>query len=203
MQGISERRNLLANALLLLSPGIPCLYYGTEAGLQDTRGKVGPDAETGRLTFVHAGDGKSLEAVKKQDSFQGVASLCALRRSLPALAAGDASPLWTGSEAAGVADGVFAFARGGEGNGTEPVIVVINASEQERVTGTAGNAMKLVSVEGKPLVGQGDKLERVPVAALDVAGTLGTVPEVQWRDGVPQIELRVRPESVNIYRRVR
>ena len=85
----------------------------------------------------------------------------------------------------------------------DPVIVVINASNQERVTGAAGNAMKLVSVAGKPLVTQSDKLERMPVAGLDAAGTSGTIPDVQWRNGVPQIELRVGPESVNIYRRVR
>ena len=203
VQGVSERRNLLANALLLLSPGIPCLYYGTEAGIQDTRGKVGPDAETGRLTFVHAGDGKSFEAMEKQGSFQGVASLCALRRKLPALSAGNASPLWVDSDAVNTDDGVFAFARGGDGDGTDPVIVVINASDQDRVTGTPSNVMKLVSVEGKPLLTPGDKLERVPVAGLDTGNNSGTIPDIHWQDGEPQVDLHVGPESVNVYRRVR
>ena len=200
VQGISERRNLLANALLLLSPGIPCLYYGTEAGLQDSRGTVGPDSETGRLTFVRAGEAAKLEAVEKQRSFQGIAALCALRRALPALTTGDANPLWGASDPTNAGDGVFAFARGGEGDGTDPVIVAVNASEQERVTATPGTAMKLINTAGKPLLSPGDRLERVPIAGVDAVGTLRTIYDVQWRDGVPQIVLPVEAESINIYR---
>ena len=202
VRGISERRNLLANALLLLSPGIPCLYYGTEAGLQDSRGTVGPDSETGRLTLVRAGDAANLPALEKEGSFQGIAALCALRRTLPALTTGSATPLWVDGDGTNAGGGLFAFARGEEGDGMDPVIVVINASGQERVTGNEGRGMKLVSVSGKPLLSAGDRLERVSIAGVDAADAPGTTPEVQWRDGVPQVEWRVRPESVNVYRRV-
>jgi alpha-amylase len=204
VQGVSERRNLLANALLLLSPGIPCLYYGTEAGLQDKQGRAGADAETGRMTFIHAGDIENLASVEKQGSFQGIASLCALRRELPALTAGGTSPLRADGAATNEDDGVFAFARGGDDDRTVPVVVVVvNASGEERATGAPGNAIKLVSATGKPLVAPGDRLERMPIAGLDAPGVLPVVPPVEWREGVPRIALRVGPESVNVYRRVR
>ena len=201
VQGVSERRNLLANALMLLSPGTPCLYYGTEAGLEDPQGKIGTDTETGRLTFVHAGDGKKLEVVEKQASFQGIVALCALRRTLPALTQGNTNRLSVDNDAASTDDGWFAFARGGDA--IDPVIVIVNASDQERAIGTPGNGLKLVSAEGKPLLGRGDRLERLPVSGLDVVGTRFADPAVQWREDVPQIAVRVGPESINLYRCVR
>jgi glycosidase len=50
--GVGERQNLLADALLLTLEGIPCLYYGTEAALEDPAGGTNREGETGRLTFV-------------------------------------------------------------------------------------------------------------------------------------------------------
>ncbi|MGH8047202.1 MAG: alpha-amylase family glycosyl hydrolase, partial [Chthoniobacterales bacterium] len=99
VKGISERRNLLANALLLTSPGIPCLYYGTETGLEDTNGEMNHDSETGRLTFIPAGNTKRLDAMRKSASFKTIAALSALRHELPALVSGEASPLWVDSDA--------------------------------------------------------------------------------------------------------
>jgi glycosidase len=193
---VSERRNQLSNALLLLAPGIPCLYYGTEADLHDTRGKIGDDSETGRLTFVAAGDAKRFTAARESASFKTIAALTELRRKLPALVNGAVSPLWADSDSADADDGVFAFARG---EGSDAVIVVCNASDRERVTGVPGNAMKLVSRSGKPLLQRGEKLARIPLGDRDAAAPF----EPAWKDDVPQAELRIAPESIQIYRILR
>ena len=162
VQGVSAQRNLLANALMLTAPGIPCLYYGTEAALEDTRAKIGDETETGRMTFLPASRAGRLGEVEKSASFEGLAALCALRRQLPALTSGAVSPLWVDSGASEADDGVFAFARG---EGADVVIVAFNASDKERVTGTPDHAMKLVSFAGKPLLIGGEKLEPLPVAS--------------------------------------
>ena len=194
---ISERRNLLANALLLLSPGIPCLYYGTETGLQDTRGHIGPDAETGRLTFVRTGDDKRLAEATRRDDFKGIAALCRLRRELPALAMGPVSVLHPNN------DRVVAFARGGDDSGLEPVIVVVNASAEEMATGAPGTTMKLVTAEGKSLLPPHGQIERASIPELDSEGLpFGPSPEIEWSDNgsIPRVRLQVGPESVNVYR---
>jgi hypothetical protein len=42
---------------------------------------------------------------------------------------------------------------------------------------------------------------RVPIAGLDPEGAAANPPlEVEWKDDFPQVELRVAPESVNLYR---
>ncbi|MGH8045955.1 MAG: hypothetical protein ACREKL_01805, partial [Chthoniobacterales bacterium] len=85
--------------------------------------------------------------------------------------------------------------------GMEPVIVVINASDKERITGTPGHLMKLLSAAGKSLFAQGDKLERVPIAGFD--GDSTSIVELEWKDGLPQVGLPVAPESVSIFRKAR
>ena len=198
VQGMSERRNQLANALLLLAPGIPALYYGTEAGLHDTRGKIGNDSETGRLTFIAAGQGAKFGEVQQSASFQSIAAINGLRRKLPALLSGAVSPLWADSGSADADDGVFAFARG---EGSEALIVVGNASDRERVTGVPGGAMKLVSRTGQPLLHRGEKLARIFIAGLDPAPAAAPLPiEVAWENDLPQAELRIAPESIQLYR---
>jgi glycosidase len=199
VQAISERRNQLANALLLLAPGIPCLYYGSETDLEDARAKVGDETETGRLTFVPRGKTDRLNEARRSHGFKAIAALNALRRELPALVSSAVMSLWSDSSSADSDDGVFAFARGGDG--IEPVLIVFNASNKERVTGIPGQAMYLVSPAGKPLIKRGDKLVRVPIAGLDAEGAAANLPfEVEWKDDFPQVELHVAAESVNLYR---
>ena len=158
--------------------------------------------ETGRLTFVHAGDGQRLAAVEKQGEFPGDCRSVRVATRTAGPHGGNHQPVWVDGDEVGTDDGVFAFARGGN-DGTDAVIVVLNASDRERATGLPGNAIKLVSSDGKPLLAEGDKLVRVPISALDTAGASSIVPEVRWRDGMPQTEFRVGPGSVNIFRRVR
>ncbi|MGI8430784.1 MAG: alpha-amylase family glycosyl hydrolase [Chthoniobacterales bacterium] len=200
VQGISARRNLLANALLLTAPGIPCLYYATETALEDAKGKVGADSETGRLTFVGKDNPATLSAARKNPAFIGIATLAAVRKRLPALTAGKGNPLWTDSSESELDDGIFAFAR--YGAGLDPVIVVINASEKDRSTGTLGHPMSLVTAEGESLLTPGDRLERVPLPGFDTPNDSAEAVEIGWKDDkIPQVLLHIPPESVRIYRR--
>jgi glycosidase len=201
VQTISERRNLLANALMLLAPGIPCLYYGTEAALEDTRAKPGDETETGRITFVPAGKLDQLDAARNAATFRAIAGLCEARRALPALMHGSTSPLWVDSDSSDSDDGILAFARGG-GAGEPFALVVINASEKPRVTAIPGIAMRLISRDGKPLLAPGENLTRVLIRGLDPdSGALAEPIEVRWKNDIPTAALRVAPESVNIFRK--
>ena len=96
---------------------------------------------------------------------------------------------------------MFAFARGGEG--TEPVIVVFNASDKEQTVGGSGGALKLVSTFGSPLFASGDKLERIPVAGFETPGDADGPVVVEGPASAPEVRLRIGPETMNIYRKVR
>lgn len=198
VHGIGERRNLLANALVLAAPGIPCLYYGTEAALEDRDGRTDRDSETGRLTFLPAAQPGRLDAVRGSDSFKATAALIALRQKHPVLVSGAVSPLWVDNDSSPADDGVFAFARDGAGH--DPVIVVLNASGEPRTAGIPGQPLRLVSAAGQPLLGKGDRLEPVPVEGFPAPAAAAV--EVAWEDGFPHATLPVAAESMSLYRRV-
>lgn len=130
---MSERRNRLAQALVLTSPGIPCLYYGTEMSLHDPDGRIGQDGETGRATLFRSDHDHTWSKVLTNQSFIDIGRLAKLRRELPALRDGTFAPLWVDSGQREDDDGVFAFARV-RGSG-ERVIVVVNASDGDATTG--------------------------------------------------------------------
>lgn len=144
VDGITARRNRLAQALVMTLPGIPCLYYGTEAALLDKDGRINEDGETGRLMFYPRRDGPAMEAVKSSRSFSEIKALADLRGRLPVLRTGSLLPLWVDSDSGADDDGVFAFARASDDGGTFAV-VVINASDEARVTGSNGHFPKLPS----------------------------------------------------------
>lgn len=134
VDGITERRNRLAQALVMTLPGIPCLYYGTEFALADKTGKIGEDSETGRLMFFPRRNAPTIMEVKNSASFTEIRALADLRERLPVLRSGDVIPLWVDSDSIAEDDGLFAFARAGE-DGENFALVVINASDEARVTG--------------------------------------------------------------------
>ena len=199
--GIGERQNLLAQALMLAAPGIPCLYYGTEAAMQDGIGKPGRDSETGRLTFVPAGRPESFDAIRKTANFRSIAALTALRRELPALHDGAFSPLWCDSQDDASDDGIFAFARyvpaADDGVPREVAIVVINASDHPSATRAKEHRMRLAGQNGKPLLRESDRLEAIPIAGF---ATPEQPSGIQWRNGFPESELLVPPQTLAIFR---
>ena len=153
------------------------------------------------LTFVPAGKADAFDTARESSTFRTIASLNALRGKLPALVHGEINSIWCDSQGDSADDGVFAFARYVPGAGEEPpreaVIVVINASTQTRRTRAKEHRMKLVSSSGQPLFREGDLLEAVPIAGF-------TTPEIPaacaWRNGIPEIELTIPPETIAIFR---
>lgn len=151
--GVSERRNRLAQGLVLTLPGIPCIYYGTEFATPDADGKIGEDGETGRFTFFRNHGAAPIDEVKHSASFKEISALTSLREKLPVLRTGCFIPLWTDSGDDSSDDGVLAYARATE-DGESFALVVINASGEARVTGTANQAMSLpasLKTHGKQL----------------------------------------------------
>jgi glycosidase len=154
--GISARSNLLANAMILTMEGIPCLYYGTEAALEDPRGRLIGDSETGRMTFIPREKPARLAEVRGSLDFQELAAVIRLRRELPALTAGLEQTLWADSGETRKDDGIFAFARYAERDGkvdtARTVVVVFNAGTAKATTGAPGNPMRLLAKNGQPLL---------------------------------------------------
>jgi glycosidase len=142
--GITVERNRLAQALMLTLPGIPCLYYGTEFDLIDNDAKPGDDSETGRMMFYQKQGGPSMKEVASSAAFSGISKLAALRAKHPVLRTGSVIPLWVDGAAGSEDDGVFAFARASE-DGESFAVVVVNASNDDRVTAAGGHQLKLPS----------------------------------------------------------
>jgi glycosidase len=204
VQPLGEKQSLLANALALLCEGIPCLYYGTETGLPDARGRVPQPGYTGRLTLIPSGKKENLDAIRKTQTYQTIASLAALRTQHAALRDGFISTIWADSPSDSVDDGVMAFTRYTRTAGTsvpaDLIVVVINASERARSTSAGPDRMRIVSRSGRPLMVEGQKLVRMPVGGLDPGGAREKTIEVLWHNSIPQVELLLEPQSVNLYR---
>jgi neopullulanase len=104
---------VLSLVLLMTFPGAPCVYYGTEIGLE---GGKDPDS---RRSFPW-----DAEATWNRELLQTVDELVALRNDHPALRSSDYRVLWP----AGPGDGTMAYAceRTGEG---ERIVVIVNAGD--------------------------------------------------------------------------
>lgn len=142
VDGITARRNSLAQGLVMTLPGIPCLYYGTECDLLDKGGKTIEDSETGRMMLYPNRNERTLADVKGSAPFAEIKALAALRERLPALRTGNMIPLWVDNASGSGDDGVFAFARASN-DGETFVVVVTNASDEPRATGIESRAMQL------------------------------------------------------------
>ena len=142
VSGITEMRNRLAQGLVMTLPGIPCLYYGTEAALEDGDAHVGGDFESGRMMFFRSKGGPTAKDVRKSVSFTEISQLAALREKLPVLRTGSLIPLWVDNGESDEDDGVFAFARATE-DGSDFVVVVVNASAKPGVTGAGEHVLQL------------------------------------------------------------
>ena len=194
--GVTARRNLLANALTLTMPGIPCLYYGTEAAIQDKEAAVHEDAETGRMTFLAARDAEPFQVLPQRDSFRDLSRLIELRKTLPALASPRTDILWLDSPEHNGDDGLFAFARGADT--AEPIIVLVNASFKPATSRTPEALMELTDHSGAPLLRTGQKLEPIPWQSGYAGSVNSTIIAPIWRAGIPHAAITVPPESVRL-----
>ena len=186
--GVTERRNRLAQGLLMTLPGIPCLYYGTEFSLLDEGGKIGEDGETGRMMFYPRKGGPTMTEVKGSAAFRDISNLAALRARLPVLRTGKWMPLWVDSGSSDQDDGVFAFARASD-DGKDFAVVVINASDAERTTSAGGGQIHLPAT----LVTAGKVLR--PVLTIGQ----GKSPETPDIDASGPLHLPVPPSSLVVY----
>lgn len=147
VKDVSEEKHMLAQALVLLSEGIPCLYYGAEIALQDPIGEVGQDAESGRLTLFPANDGQRVTQAKNSAVFQQMRTLIQYRAAHPVLRTGLTTSLWCDSGEGKEDDGIFAMARYFRKNEmidqSSTTIVVFNASMQESATMSGKHALRL------------------------------------------------------------
>lgn len=189
VSGVTERRNRLAQALVLTLPGIPCLYYGTEFALADPEGRVGEDSESGRMMLFRRRGGPTAGDVRKSRAYREITRLAALRRRLPVLRTGAVLPLWADSGAGGEDDGVFAFARA---DGNDFVVVVVNASDDPRETGVAEHAMRLP----KALAAEGKVLRPVLIAGS------GKQEDLQTVSAEGDLRLRVPGSSLVVFQGV-
>lgn len=135
VKGISENQHLLAQAIMLTTPGIPCLYYGAESARADELGLVGKDGETGRFTLFAPDGQPTPAAIEQSRAFQTLAGLTALRQRLPALRSGTWQPLWADSPDTPDDDGTLVYARQLAGKPESTVIIAINASAKPATIG--------------------------------------------------------------------
>ncbi len=199
--GITARSNLLANAMILTMEGIPCLYYGTEVALEDARGKLIGESETGRMTFIPREKPERLDDARGSADFKELAAVTQLRRDLPALTVGQQQTLWADTGETRKDDGIFAFARyiehEGKVDATRTVVVVFNAGTTQATTGLPGQPMRLLSKSGEPLLVQGERLvlrQTVPLT-VELAPTV----RVAWVKKKPTVEIAVPAKSVAIF----
>ncbi|MEP4077881.1 alpha-amylase family glycosyl hydrolase [Haloferula sp.] len=158
VDGVSERRHQLAMAMVMTLPGIPCLYYGSETAMHDTRGRIGEDSETGRMTLWKRGDAPDLADVKALPSFATITRLAEARRKYPALRDGEFRPLWSDGGDRAEDDGMFVFARVMQDQ-SKSVVVAFNASAKPANTGPINLSEVFpagAATAGEMLVGEGE-----------------------------------------------
>jgi glycosidase len=202
VDGVTLRANTLAMGITMAFEGVPCIYYGSELPLQDERGTVGRDGESGRLTFCQGGDLGMLDRAKSTLSFRTIKSLSDMRQQFAALHRGRMNPLWVDDPDTDRDDGIFAMARYIESSDQietgETVIVVVNANDQSAASTASGaGGMRLLSHGNRPLVSRGDRLR-----VIEVEGQASAQPavDIQWMDDTPQVRLTVPPQSIHFYR---
>ncbi len=94
------------------------------------------------MMFLPRRNGATIAEVKKSRSFLEIKALSDIREKLPVLRNGNFIPLWVDNDSGTEDDGVFAFARAAE-DGSSFVVVVVNASNESRVTGAGNLSLQL------------------------------------------------------------
>ncbi|MBT8043471.1 MAG: hypothetical protein KJO79_00855, partial [Verrucomicrobiae bacterium] len=192
VDSVTARRNILANALVLTMEGIPCLYYGTEDSLHDSRGKIGQDSETGRLTFIKTGDGKRVDQIQSGNSYLATRSLIRARRHLPALRYGRTAPLWVDSRESPHDDGTFLFARYMPGKPEHTIVIGFNLSQKPSTLRPT-----LINPDQQPLFAPNTILERIPLPGLDPKDTPKMTCKVNQQN---QTELTLPADNLSLWR---
>ena len=139
-----DPKQALSNALLFLltEDGIPCIYYGTEQGLDGGNDPANREDlwNTGYATDV--------------STFRWIKRLTGIRKRHKALTVGDQKVVWASDHAGEEEDaGVFAFERGGGDAGAEYALIVFNAHHTKTSSTKFEGAVMATSLpEGTTLV---------------------------------------------------
>ena len=140
---IEVQRKLLHNALVFLytSPGVPCLYYGTE---QEFRGGNDP---ANREDLWDSGFDTT------NSTFQWISRLAQIRRDYASLRRGDFNVTWATDRVGDEEDaGIFAFERNGGTNVNGYSLVVLNTNQvHPSHTGFEGATMPVLAPSGTVL----------------------------------------------------
>lgn len=188
VKGVTERRNILANAFILTQEGIPCLYYGTEAGLIDEKAGIGDNAETGRMTLIKRGDSAAVKEIRRTLSFKGLKKLIDIRKSLPALRKGITSSLWVDAREEPADDGIYIFARYIPGEPEKTVLVSFNLSGKRR-----SFEIDVIGKNQEEILPDGRNLRRLPLL-----GIREKVNEVKWGENA-RVRIDLPLESIGIW----
>lgn len=136
-RALAKSRLWLATLLQMCLPGVPCIYYGDEAGLEGYRDPYN------RATFPWDGGDKDCYTIYR--------NAIGLRKTLPALQEGNFKPFALG-------DDVFGFWRETE---NEKLCVLVNASRQQAHTVRLPRAGAVVEdvISGRSPKLDGDEVE--------------------------------------------
>jgi len=207
VQQVDVKNHRLAIGLAMTMEGIPCVYYGSEAELRDNQGTIGPDTESGRLTYCRGGGISHLDNARQTDTFKTLESLAGHRRTLPALTRGRTNSLWKHNpqDEKRADAGIFAFARYIENENSQvqtehTVVIVVNAHpDRSGTTGYDNKWMRLISHRGEPLISHGDRLVWVPVEGQYENAQDGPSVEIQWHAGLPHAKTEVDPKTISLF----
>ncbi len=143
VRDVDEDAPLLGTAILLTTPGIPALYYGSEGAIADEHGELFQDSETGRITLFDRRGERRAQDIETTRAFRNTASLTAARAEWPSLRVGAWTPLWAGTDDSGTG-GTLVYLRHFPGEIESVVLVAVNAAADERTV----NGISLAGAEG-------------------------------------------------------
>jgi alpha-amylase len=161
-----------AIAFVMLSEGVPCIYYGTEQQL------AGGNDPSNREDLWRTGFDTSNE------TYQFTKKIAGIRKKSLALRRGDARVVWASERSGNESDaGIFAFERAGGDAGDDYALVIFNAHRTKASAPTFGGAaMPVGAAPGTTL-----------------SDELGDASYTVAEDGTLTIE-PMRPQSVMILR---
>jgi glycosidase len=150
----AARQAKLKNALVfvLTEQGLPCLYYGTEQGLEGGNDPANREDlwESGYATTPT----KDMSTGRTYGSFYSwIAKLTKLRKAHKALTHGDQKVVWSTDHTGMEGDaGIFAFERAGADAGDGYALVIINTSQHPSAPTDGTTTMKVSAAAGSMLV---------------------------------------------------
>ena len=177
---VANDEAMLRNALafLLMTDGIPCIYYGTE---QDYAGGVDPANREDLFLSGYDTSGAT---------FQWIRKLIGIRKENVALRKGILDIRWTTAHTGEEPDaGILAFERQHE---SQVLLVIINTKDKESVTQDSEGSMCISSFGGR--ISESSKLTNI-LDSSDRAAVLGPCPTEEGAFELAPVTVKSRAEE--------